>query len=310
MELRHIRYFLAVAEERNFTRAAEKLGIAQPPLSQQIRALETEIGAPLFRRVPQGAELTEAGQTFLDKARTLVLQAEEAKRAAQRAARGEIGRLRLGFSGSAAFNPVVPAIIRTFRRTYPEIDLSLMEVNTLQLIEMLHEEEIDAAFIRPAQEDPPGLALCRFAEEPMLVAVPTAHPLARAGATTLSALAEESFVLYPRTVGLGLYEEVMTHCRAAGFEPRVAIDCEPELAREAPQMASVINLVAAEVGICIVPRSMTQMGVGGVAFVPLAGNAPVARLASAVRRGERAVPPRNFMTLAVQAGERQKAGGR
>jgi len=175
---------------------------------------------------------------------------------------------------------------------------------------MLHEEEIDAAFIRPAQEDPPGLALCRFAEEPMLVAVPVAHPLARAGATTLMALAEESFVLYPRTVGLGLYEEVMTHCRAAGFEPRVAIDCEPELAREAPQMASVINLVAAEVGISIVPRSMTQMGVAGVAFVPIAGDAPVARLACAVRRGERAVPPRNFMALAVQAGERQRAGGR
>ncbi|MBN2751844.1 MAG: LysR family transcriptional regulator [Rhodospirillaceae bacterium] len=307
MELRHIRYFLAVAEERNFTRAAAKVGIGQPPLSQQIRALEREIGAPLFHRVPQGAELTEAGEAFLERARSILIQAEDAKRVAQRAARGEIGRLRVGFSGSAAFNPVVPAPIRSFRRAYPAIDLSLMEVNTVKLIELLHKEDIDVAFIRPAVEDPPGLILHRFLDEPMLVAVPSAHPLALAGAVSLAALEEEPFVLYPRTVGLGLYEEVMTHCRAVGFEPHVAIDCEPELAREAPQMASVINLVAAEVGISIVPRSMTQLSVPGVTFVPLDGLAPVARLACAMRRGERAVAARNFMALAVDAGNRQRA---
>lgn len=304
MELRHVRYFLAVAEEKNFTRAAARIGIGQPPLSQQIRDLEREIGAPLFRRVPHGAELTEAGRAFYEEALVLIAHADQAKISAQQAARGEIGRLRVGFSGSAAFNPAVPTTIRGFRRTYPAVDLSLLEVNTLLLIDLLRKGDIDAAFIRPALSAPEGLSLFRYEDESMLVALPAAHPLAVREAVEMRDLIEEAFVLYPRTVGLGLYEEVMFHCRQAGFEPHLAIDCEPELAQEAPQMASVINLVAAEVGISIVPRSMTQMRVAGVVYVPIVGNAPVARLACAIRRGEHLLAARNFMRLAQNAGQK------
>jgi DNA-binding transcriptional LysR family regulator len=298
MELRHIRYFLAVAEEKNFTRAAAKVGIGQPPLSQQIRDLEREIGAPLFHRLPHGAELTEAGESFLEKARGIVAQAEQAKAAAQRAARGETGRLRVGFSGSAAFNPAVPAPIRDFRRAYPAVELSLLEANTQQLVGMMREGEVDVAFIRPAQTDPEGLRVFRFPEEPMLAALPTGHRLAGASALHLADLAKEAFILYPQTIGTGLYEEVVGHCRQAGFEPRMAVGFEPELALKTPQMASVINLVAAEMGISIVPRSLTQITVPGVRFVPFVGEAPRARLGCAIRRGERGIAARNFMALA------------
>ena len=293
MELRHIRYFLAVAEESNFTRAAAKVGIGQPPLSQQIRDLETEIGAPLFHRVPHGAELTEAGRAFLDIARSVLAKAEQAKVAAQRAARGETGRLRVGFTGSAAFNPLVPSLIRSFRRAYPALDLSLSEINTVQLIERLHSGELDVAFIRPAEDDPEGLKLHRFPDEPMLIAAPSAHPLAQQASAPLAALEHEPFVLYPRAVCLGLYEEVLLHCRQLGFAP--------DLVQEAPQMASVVNLVAAEMGVSVVPRSMAQVRVAGVAYLAIEGQAPVARLACATRRGERGVAARNFMALALES---------
>jgi len=298
MELRHLRYFLAVAEERNFTRAAVKVGIGQPPLSQQIRALEDEIGTPLFHRVPHGAELTEAGSAFLPRARTILRESHEAKIAAQRASRGETGRLRVGFSVSAAFNPAVPAPIRNFRHAYPGVQLSLVEANTLQLLDLLQRGGIDIGFIRPGPDDPENLRLHRFRDEPMLAVLPAAHPLAARESLPLSALAGESFVLYPRTVGLGLYDEVITCCRKAGFTPRPAIGFEPELVQEAPQLSSVINLVAAEMGVSLVPGSMARVRVPGVVYVPFSGEAPVARLACAVRRGEWTATAHNFMALA------------
>src|SRR6202020_1307660 len=134
MELRHIRYFLAVAEERNFTRAAARVGIGQPPLSQQIKDLESEVGAALFHRIPRGAELTDAGRAFLAHVRAVPSQVERAVRLAQRAARGEIGSLRVGYTGSAPFNPIVTGAIRSFRRASPDVDLTLAESNTAHVI--------------------------------------------------------------------------------------------------------------------------------------------------------------------------------
>lgn len=149
MELRHIRYFLAVAEERHFTRAAAKVGIGQPPLSQQIKDLEAELGAALFRRVAHGAELTPAGEAFLEMVQEMPALAEHVKNAARRASRGEVGSLRVGFTASAAFNPVVPSAIRAFRRAYPGVALSLAETNTILLAQGLRDGTLDAAFLRP-----------------------------------------------------------------------------------------------------------------------------------------------------------------
>ncbi len=290
MELRHLRYFLAVAEERNFTRAAARVGIGQPPLSQQIRDLETEIGAALFHRVPHGAELTEAGEAFITEARAALSAADRAKLAAQRAARGETGRLALGFTASAAFNPAVTGTIRSFRARWPDVALSLVEMNSNWLVEKLVRGEIDAAFIRPGLEDPEDVRMKRMADEPMLIALPANHPLAgKEDRLELSRLAGEPFVLFPRTVGLSLYDDIRRACRDAGFELTVT--------QEAPQIPSVVNLVAAGLGVSIVPASIAKIAIDGVVFRPIDGPPLIARLGIAVLKGQRSPIALNLVGL-------------
>ncbi|WP_018898156.1 LysR family transcriptional regulator [Rhizobium sp. 2MFCol3.1] len=289
MELRHIRYFLAVAEEQNFTRAAAKLGIGQPPLSQQIRDLENEIGAALFHRVPHGAELTEAGSAFLPEARAAIASAEKAKLAAQRATRGETGRLALGFTASSAFNTAVSGTIRRFRGQWPDVSLSLTEMNSNWLMEKLMRQEIDAAFIRPGLEDPRDVYLKRLADEPMLIALPAHHPLAKLKTVPLAALSGEPFILFPRTVGLSLYDDIVRGCRDAGFELVVT--------QEAPQIPSVINLVAADLGVSIVPGSLEHLKLDGVAYRPIEGPPLVARLGLAMLKARRSRVVGNLMSL-------------
>jgi DNA-binding transcriptional LysR family regulator len=294
MELRHIRYFLAVAEQGNFTRAAAKLGIGQPPLSQQIRDLETEIGTALFHRVPHGAELTAAGEAFLPQARASLAAADTAKLSAQRAARGETGRLALGFTASAAFNPAVTGAIRRFRSAWPEVQLSLTEMNSDGLMVKLMRGEIDAAFIRPGLEDPHAVRLTRLADEPMMLALPANHPLAARKRLPLSAIAGEPFVLFPRTVGLSLYDDIVRGCRDAGFELVVT--------QEAPQIPSVINLVAAGLGVSIVPASIAKIAIEGVVYreiehAPIDGPPLTARLGLALLKGQRSPIALNLMNL-------------
>jgi DNA-binding transcriptional LysR family regulator len=289
MELRHLRYFLAVAEEGNFTRAAGKLGIGQPPLSQQIRDLEREVGAALFHRVPHGAELTAAGAAFLGEAKVSLAAAEKAKLAAQSANRGETGRLSLGFTASSAFNPVVSTTIRRFRARWPEVQLSLTEMNTLALMQKLERGELDATFMRPSLDDPAGIRLRRLPDEPMVIALPASHPLTRHPSLPLAALAEEPFILFPRLVGLSLYDDVVLACRKAGFELTVA--------QEAPQISSVVNLVAADLGVSIVPASISQIKLEGVAYRPIEGPPAVARLALAILKTHRSPVTENLISL-------------
>jgi DNA-binding transcriptional LysR family regulator len=289
MELRHLRYFLAVAEEGNFTRAAARLGIGQPPLSQQIRDLETEIGAMLFHRVPHGAELTAAGAAFLPEAKASLAAAEKARLAAQSANRGETGRLSLGFTASSAFNPVVSTTIRRFQARWPDVQLSLTEMNTLGLMQKLQHGELDATFFRPGRDDPDGIRLKRLPDEPMVVALPASHALAKRKTLPLALLAKEPFILFPRLVGLSLYDDVVRACREAGFELKVA--------QEAPQISSVVNLVAADLGVSIVPASISQIKLAGVAYRPIEGPPAVARLALAVLRSKRSPVTENLMSL-------------
>ncbi|MGZ2406754.1 LysR family transcriptional regulator [Rhizobium leguminosarum] len=289
MELRHLRYFLAVAEEGNFTRAAGKLGIGQPPLSQQIRDLEREVGAALFHRVPHGAELTAAGTAFLGEAKASLAAAEKAKLVAQSANRGETGRLSLGFTASSAFNPVVSTTIRRFRARWPEVQLSLTEMNTLALMQKLERGELDAAFMRPGLDDPAGIRLRRLPDEPMVIALPASHPLARRSELPLAALADEPFILFPRLVGLSLYDDVVLACRKAGFELTVA--------QEAPQISSVVNLVAADLGVSIVPASISKIKLEGVAYRPIEGPPAVARLALAILKTHRSPVTENLISL-------------
>ena len=291
MELRHIRYFLAVAEERHFTRAAAKIGIGQPPLSQQIKDLEAEIGALLFRRVAHGAELTTAGEAFLQAVKEMPMLAERATRAARRAARGETGSLRIGLTATAVLNAAVPSAIRAFRRAYADVELVLEEASTTRLVAGLQEGSLDAAFLRPKGSNPEMLQLRLLSEEPMIVALPSGHVAAKQRDVDLASLKDDSFVLFPRTIGPALYDAIVNACRRAGFEPVIG--------QFAPQIASMVNLVAAELGVSIVPASTSQLRVRGVAYREIAGQAPTVRLAIAYRRGETSPIVRNFVASAV-----------
>src|ERR1700692_3773398 len=290
VELRPIRYFLAVAEERHFTRAAAKVGIGQPPLSQQIKDLEREVGAALFHRLAHGAELTESGKAFLAGVKEMPLISERATMAARRAARGELGSLRVGFTSTATFNVVVPSAVRTFRGAYPEISLTLEEANTTRLVTGLREGTLDAVFLRPGTPDTGELQLRRLSEEPMVVALPKRHSAASQQEIDLAVLKDDPFLLFPREVAPTIYDTVIDACRKAGFEPTIG--------QVAPHFTSIVNLVAAELGVSIVPASMMQVRVTGIAYRQIAGQSPTTRLALACRRGETSPVVRNFIARA------------
>jgi DNA-binding transcriptional LysR family regulator len=291
MELRHIRYFLAVAEEGNFTRAAARVGIGQPPLSQQIRDLEQEIGTDLFRRIPQGAVLTEAGQAFLARVRAMPDMAREAADEARRAARGETGVLRVGFTAAAALNPVVSGTIRAFGERWPGVELILREGNSGGLATDLLDGQLDVAFLRPGAIPALGLALHALRDEPMVAGLPLHHPLATAHPDTirLADLRDERFVLTSRSVGPTVYDTVIDSARRVGFEPI--------LGQVAPQLVSVMVLVAAGLGVSLVPESMQQLALAGATYRKLNDVAPVARLALARTKANRSAAAANFRDL-------------
>jgi DNA-binding transcriptional LysR family regulator len=286
VELRHIRYFLTVAEEGNFTRAAQKLGMSQPPLSSQIKALEEELGAQLFHRIPQGAELTIAGKVLRDRIAAIPDLIEAALRDTRRAAKGETGSVRLGFTGSAAFNHRVPNSIRTFRRKFPEVELSLSEDNSQGLVTALLTGTLDVAFIRPTSVDHTGLRIYPLEEEPLIVALPSAR-VPPSDPVRLIDLAQEPLIVTPRSLGPTLFDETLALCRKAGFEPVQG--------QSAPQVASVLALVAAELGFALVPDSMRDTALRGVSYYALEETASVT-LALALRSGEHAPAVLAFAT--------------
>jgi len=298
MELRHLRYFIAVAEEKHMTRAAERLGIQQPPLSMQIRALEQELDVQLFRRQPRGVELTDAGVAFLDRARVILDQVERALATTRRTARGEQGRVVVGFTSSAPFHPFVPRVIRAFREMSPLVSLVLEESGSSELVQGLHNEEIDAAFIRSPVADVVGLTVRPLLQEAMVVALPKGHPLAksRAAPLPLAELATETFILYKRPGGPGLYDTIITACRGAGFSPHVG--------QEAPRIISTLNLVAAGLGVSLVPESLRRLQMDGVVYRKLADNEHLtAPLILACRRGENAASVQRFIDLVQSTAE-------
>ena len=293
MELRHIRYFIAVAEELNFTRAASRLGIGQPPLSQQIKDLEAELGVMLLRRVPQGAELTEAGRSFLGHGRQAIAASEQAVVAAMRASRGELGQIRLGFTNSAHFNPVVPFVISSFRQRHPELELELAEMNTSDLIDGLSRGTLDCAFSRANLVEDARFNVVRVATEALVAVLPVDHRCSDADPVALVDMAEERFIMKPRSVGPELHKAVMGACRRAGFEPKMH--------EGAPQLASVITFVAAGLGVSLVPASMQQIRAPGVTYRALDDTEANVALSVVWRSGERSVVVRNFIAMVREA---------
>lgn len=293
LDLRHLRYFLAVAEEGHITRAAERLGMQQPPLSQRIRAIERALGVQLFRRKPRGVELTEAGRIFRDNANAMLLQYDRALDATRRAARGEEGELRVGMMPTAPFHPFVPSTIREFRKTFPRIKLSLDECLRAEAIDRLQSEQMDVAFMRASFTAPQKLVVFSLLTEPMIAALPAVHPLARRGKSkplSLRDAADETFIVYARQLGPAFFEATVTACLKAGFSPRIG--------QEAPRVVSALSLVAAGLGITIVPASMRTMGLDGVVYRPLEGPVPKAVLTLASRRGDASEVVRKFVNFA------------
>jgi DNA-binding transcriptional LysR family regulator len=293
MELRHLRYFIAVAEEKHITRAAERLGMQQPPLSQQIRALERELDVQLFRRKPRGVELTDAGAALLADARAILAHIDHAFATTRRTARGEQGRISVGFTSSVPFHPFVPRIIRGYHEAFPLVSLTLEEGGTFELVENLRNERIDAAFIRTPLPNEEGLVVNLLFQEAMIIALPQEHALARRaddGALALQALADETFIAYRRHTGPGLYDAIVSACIQAGFSPRIG--------QEAPRIVSTLNLVAAGLGISLVPASLQGMHLDGVAFRRLSAAAQLkAPLYLASRRGESSTAVGKFLQL-------------
>ncbi|WP_337269632.1 LysR family transcriptional regulator [Oryzifoliimicrobium ureilyticus] len=262
IELRHLRYAVAVAEERHITRAAERLGLQQPPLSQQIKALEDQLGVTLFHRLSRGVIPTAAGEAFVARARAILTDVDNAVEAARRSSRGEEGRLAIGFTGSAAFHPLVTGVVRELRDRAPLLKLTLEEANSSVAFEALRAGRLDAAFVRALPEAPEGVSARHLLDEDMLVAFPDSHPLLEGWPENqrrpLAALTQATFILYHRPSGAGLYDAIIAACDKAGFSPRVG--------QEATQMISTLSLVAAGLGISIVPVSMARLGTTGISY--------------------------------------------
>jgi DNA-binding transcriptional LysR family regulator len=292
MELRHLRYFIAVAEELHFSRAAARLHIAQPPLSQQIKQLEAELHTQLLWRTKRRVELTAAGEAFLEEARKTLAQADHAARVAQWIAAGETGQVQLGFIDSA-LPGYLPRLLRAFRERHPDVQVVLHELTSGQQIEALKRAEIQLAVLRPTRAGP-QVAFHEIGSEGLLVAMPAEHRLAELETVPVGELEHEGWVLFPRLLSPGLHDYLVGICRKAGFVPRVV--------QEAHEGPTIVGLVGAGVGIALVAESMTHLGGPEVVYRPL--RASVARLPMCVawRRDERARVVLSFVDIAKQCG--------
>jgi DNA-binding transcriptional LysR family regulator len=290
MEFRHLRYIIAVAEEGHITRAAERLGIQQPPLSRLIKAIEKEIDVQLFRRVPRGVQLTEAGRSFLNGARATLASFNRARESARRTARGEEGQISVAFTSSTAFHPMVPRVIREFRENFPRVAVTLAEGSRAELVQCIESDRVDAAFIRMDIAKLEGLVFHPLLDEPLVVALPKGHALARGQARAvvpLKGLSDETFVVN-RSYG-PMRGAVFAACHAAGFSPRVL---------EAPHVISTLPLVAAGIGISLVPASLQHMNIRGVAYRRLTGRTQhKVPLNLASRYGDTSAVVRQFVNL-------------
>ena len=220
MDLRHLRYFIAVAEELHFTRAAQRIGIAQPPLTFQIKVLEKELGVPLFNRQSGRVSLTEPGRVYLVEARAVLEQVRRANLRCQQSAQGVIGRLSVGFTESASFRREVTDALHRYRSLYPQVELALEESRTGPLVESVREGRIDLAFVRLPIDQHPEIQFSLVCTEAMVVVVPAGQRLAGRTSLRLEDLSAESFVLYPRATRSGLPEMIVSACEAWGFQPQ------------------------------------------------------------------------------------------
>lgn len=264
IELRQFRQFIAVAETLSFRRAAERLHMAQPPLSAAIKKIEAELGVPLIKRTNRVTCLTDAGQIFFDEATRAVAQAERAIRSAKRAGSGLTGLLRVTFGAASAGNDLLPRTLRTFRACHADVELELKEAPSALQVAALLEDRADLGFLVPPVRDGSGLSIEVLFQDELVVALPETHPLAERDGLTLADLSSEPWILVSARHAPGLHERIVMACAKAGFSPRVA--------QEAVQKETIASLVAGGIGVALLPKSLAEVGWRGVVFRYLAGN--------------------------------------
>ncbi|MGI8714046.1 MAG: LysR substrate-binding domain-containing protein [Solirubrobacteraceae bacterium] len=288
MELRQLRYFVAVAEELHFRRAAARLHISQPPLSQQIAALEGELGCRLLARTRRRVELTPAGEAFLRDARAMLAELDVATATARAIAAGQAGLLQVTFVGSALLS-IVPETVQSFRRARPDVQVELRERSTVEQLRALTTGSVDVGLVRAPIEEDPSLRIELVLRERTIAAIPEGHPLARLRRVPLRRLAAEPLVLFPRTQAPGFHDLITGRLAATGTSPNIV--------QYAPEMTTIIGLVAAGIGVSPVPDSVSHLALPGVTYRPLTG-APDAELVAVTRAPDASPLARAFVSAA------------
>ncbi|WP_070884839.1 LysR family transcriptional regulator [Pseudomonas argentinensis] len=290
MELRHLRYFVAVAEELHFGRAADLLGISQPPLSQQIQALEQELGVRLFERSNRHVALTDAGRLFLEETRQTLAQVSKSVDVVRRAEQGEIGELQIGFTASAPFVSIIPRAVFAFRQAFPAVHLDLQEMTSSQVCQALMEKKLQIGMIRPLELSA-ELDAVELLSEPLVALLHAGHPLAgeQDGGLALAELADQPFVFFARSYGTGLYGQLFSLARQAGFTPRIS--------QEAHEALTIIGLVAAGLGVSVLPASFRRIRIDGVVFRTLTDAEATTAVWLVKRRQERSPLAQAFIDL-------------
>lgn len=300
MELRTLRYFVTLAEELHFGRAAGRLAITQPPLSLAIRGLEEELGVLLFARTRRQVAITHAGSAFLEQARAILARTAEAVQIAQAADRGEVGRLTIGYMSASIFT-LLPPVLREFAARHPGVHLDLRELTLPQQIAALRNGDMHAGFVRPPVTDA-ELTSEPLLDEPLLVALPSGHPLTKSRRLHVTALAREPFVMFQRAPGLVLHDLVLGFCLRHGFAPSVT--------QQASQTHAVVGLVSAGIGVALVPASAQEIRLRGVEFRPLAEKSPAVGTCLAWRRDDTSPALKAFVHTARRVSRARKASAR
>jgi DNA-binding transcriptional LysR family regulator len=267
MHLKQLRYFVAVAEELNFRRAAARLHVSQPPLSFHIKALEDEFGLSLFDRTTRHVALTQAGEALLDKARRILALTDETLGEIKAIGAGSAGALRVGFTISTSFEAFFYNSMYSYRRAYPNVKVTFSQMISGDQLDALSEGRIDVGLLRWPFSPPAGLTMTRLPSGALVLAIHRSHPLASLRSIPLSKVKDESYISYPAGIGprIGIYQQIFRLCERAGFTPRIV--------QEALEPSLIVGLVAAGLGIAIVPSSFRCVQIPGVLFKPIADKA-------------------------------------
>lgn len=294
-DFRQLRYFVAVSEELSFTRAARRLHLSQPPLSQQIQALEQDLGVRLLERTKRSVSLTGPGRIFLDHARQILSKADEARTQVVAAAAGHSGQLRLAYTVSVSFHPALPRVLLRYGQAAPNVRVELSELYTEPQFEALLDGQIDVGFVRdePLRAiDAKALRMTVLDREPLLLALPTGHPLSGRSSLRLDEVANEPFVAQPREVAVTLHDRLFRLAQKAGFQPQIQ--------RHVQQVNGMLAMVAAGLGLALVPATMRAVRLAGLAYVPIEDPDAYMLLAVASRASDTSPALAQFLAVVAE----------